>query len=135
MNCPKCLEAMKPVAFEGIEVDRCPRCGGLFFDATELNRLLPLRGAERIDDGRPSTGHELDRIPHVHCPRCLEQGIEIKMITMVDADRPQIRFERCPDCGGSHLDAGEFHELKRNTLVNFLHHRLTKQSERKGVMP
>lgn len=84
MNCPKCLETMKPVAFEGIEVDRCRRCGGLFFDAIKLQSLLPLVGSKRIDTVRPSTSRELDCIPHILCPRCLEHGIEIKMIALVD---------------------------------------------------
>ena len=54
MNCPKCNAAMEKVTFEGVEVDRCTRCGGLWFDFQEQQQLKPLKGAAAIDtsDGR-----------------------------------------------------------------------------------
>jgi Zn-finger nucleic acid-binding protein len=33
MECPKCQARMEVVVFEDMEVDRCVRCGGPWFDA------------------------------------------------------------------------------------------------------
>ena len=32
MDCPKCQARLEPVQYAGVEVDRCVRCGGLWFD-------------------------------------------------------------------------------------------------------
>jgi len=120
MKCPRCLDLMAQVSFADIQVDRCPRCGAIFFDPAELDRLLNLRGSEEVDSGSPETGREWDRVPQIHCPRCLERGKRSLMITLADPDRPGLRFEHCPACGGSFLDAGEFVELKHMRFAEFL---------------
>lgn len=119
MNCPHCLESMTPVSFKGIQVDRCPRCGGLFFDVSELNRLLVMRGAESIDRGILTTRHDVGEAPAIYCPRCLEQGHRKRMITLADADEPDARFDQCPDCGGSFFEAGRFQALQHHTIAEF----------------
>lgn len=126
---------MAPVTFNEIEVDRCPQCGGLFFDATELVRLLSQRGSPIIDQGSRSAGRELDKIPHIHCPRCLDRGINVRMITMVDADQPHIRLERCPACGGTYLDAGEFTDLKHHTMADLVRDLRSGMQHRHGRHP
>lgn len=40
MKCPKCGHDMKEQTFEGVAVDRCTFCEGVFFDAGELDRVL-----------------------------------------------------------------------------------------------
>jgi hypothetical protein len=40
MKCPKCGSDMKEEHLEGIEVDRCTLCNGLYFDHGELETLL-----------------------------------------------------------------------------------------------
>ena len=40
MKCPKCGSDMQVEQLEGIEVDRCTVCDGLFFDQGELETLL-----------------------------------------------------------------------------------------------
>jgi len=40
MKCPKCGSALREEHMEGIEVDRCTVCQGLFFDHGELETLL-----------------------------------------------------------------------------------------------
>ncbi len=60
MTCPKCEGAMEPVEFEGIEVDRCTKCGGLWFDLLEHEDLKALEGSEAIDTGDAAKGRERD---------------------------------------------------------------------------
>lgn len=121
MNCPKCLEPMAQLSVGGVQVDRCPQCGGLYFDATELGRLLTVRGAESIDAGALTWGHEPGEGPALYCPRCVEHGHRARMITLADADEVDARFDRCPACGGSFFDAGRFQALKHHAIGDFLH--------------
>lgn len=39
MRCPKCGMEMVEVEFEGIKVDKCSSCLGVFFDNGELDQL------------------------------------------------------------------------------------------------
>src|SRR4030095_14872022 len=41
MTCPKCnTEPLAAFIIEGVTVDRCPTCAGVWFDARELSQLL-----------------------------------------------------------------------------------------------
>lgn len=40
MRCPKCGHEMAEEEHTGIKIDRCSSCGGVFFDAGELELLL-----------------------------------------------------------------------------------------------
>jgi hypothetical protein len=45
MHCPKCGEELIILAMQGVEVDKCPSCSGLWLDAGELERLVEREGA------------------------------------------------------------------------------------------
>jgi len=47
MKCPKCGHDMATRAIEGIEVDACKTCEGIFFDRGELDALLLKRAEDR----------------------------------------------------------------------------------------
>ena len=40
MRCPKCGQELKEERYHRIQVDRCTRCGGIWFDAGEAESLL-----------------------------------------------------------------------------------------------
>jgi hypothetical protein len=40
MKCPKCGADLKTEDYEGIQVDRCPECLGVWFDAGEAETLI-----------------------------------------------------------------------------------------------
>ena len=115
MHCPKCHSAMDQIQFEGIEVDRCSGCEGLWFDAMEDRDLRGRNGVDRPDVGDPQKGAELDGKAVVDCPRC-----KVRMVRMVDRQYPHIWYESCPVCFGSFFDAGEFKDLKERTLTDLL---------------
>lgn len=106
---------MEKVEFSRIEVDRCTGCKGIWFDAMEEERLAALHGSETIDSGDPATGDAYDRVDRIVCPSCATP-----LIRMVDAAQPHIRFESCKNCCGIFLDAGEFTELKKPTVLGWL---------------
>src|SRR4051812_8502221 len=110
MNCPKWRAAMAKVEFEGVEVDRCTLCDGIWFDALEKEQLRDTpRAAEAIDVGQtPADAGSLKR--HLLCPVC-----KTLMIPMtVHGGPPGLVYESCTVCYGAFMDAGEFRAFARD---------------------
>lgn len=109
-KCPKCSGKLKSVTYAQVEVDRCVKCQGIWFDSLEAEILKNIEGSESLDIGNPEIGDEWDRIDKkLFCPRC-----GTKMIRMLDIDLYSIWYEKCPRCHGVWLDAGEFKRFKHN---------------------
>ena len=115
MNCPKCASPMEKILYQSVEVDRCTGCKGIWFDLMEREMLEALEGSEIIDSGDPAVGELHNKIDKIDCPLCLSP-----LIRMVDQDQPHIWFEKCSDCSGMFLDAGEFKDMKDRTLTDFV---------------
>lgn len=114
MNCPKCKGVMAKVLFEGVEVDRCTFCDGIWFDVLEKEQLKDLQGSEQIDVGKkPADAGDEHR--HLLCPVC-----KTLMITMSVYGHPHLKYESCTVCFGAFFDAGEFREFKKEGIVEVL---------------
>jgi uncharacterized protein len=111
MKCPRCSSAMETVQVEEIQIERCTKCGGLWFDEFELQDLTAKKGSESVD-----TGCAVESAQHsqaqLNCPKC-----STLMLRMVDSQQPHIWYETCETCGGSFMDAGEFRDLKQHNLL------------------
>ena len=57
-KCPKCGSDMNVEKISDIEVEKCPSCGGIFFDRGELEQLLVKREPERRGFFRRLIGFE-----------------------------------------------------------------------------
>lgn len=114
MICPKCHEKLEMISFEGVEVDRCTGCKGLWFDNLEHEKLKKMKGSEAIDIGDPKVGAEADKMGKIDCPKC-----KVAMIRMVDPQQPHIWFESCHLCSGVYFDAGEFRDFKQESFLDF----------------
>lgn len=113
MNCPKCSATMETVTFEEIDVDRCTRCHGIWFDAREQEHLRDKRGSAKIDLEHPGGGgKDFNAIRKINCPVC--KG---PMIAMVDPRQSHIQFESCTVCYGVFLDAGEFKDYNHRSIL------------------
>ncbi|MDY6783766.1 MAG: zf-TFIIB domain-containing protein [Cyanobacteriota bacterium] len=110
MTCPKCSGQLEQTTYAEIEVDRCTKCAGIWFDSQEAEALKTIQGSESLDIGTTNAKSELDaRDRDLPCPRC-----RVAMMRMLDLDRHKIWYECCPKCGGMWLDAGEFRQFKQN---------------------
>lgn len=47
MRCPKCGHEMKEEELQGVRIDRCSFCEGIYFDAGELDQVLLKREDDR----------------------------------------------------------------------------------------
>jgi Zn-finger nucleic acid-binding protein len=108
--CPKCDAPLFILHFNGIDVDFCDRCRGLWLDAGELEALLTRTGA-RADDpllhfqqqpGTQPTGRS-----HL-CPRCDEP---LREITVASHAGQPLTLDRCPRGHGLWFDADELTQL------------------------
>lgn len=110
INCPKCKHELKTIIYENIEVDRCQKCGGIWFDATEAEELKKIKGSEKLDIINPAISYQYNHmIKQINCPRC-----KAKMHKILDIDQYSIWYEQCTKCNGIWLDAGEFTKFKHN---------------------
>jgi PAT family beta-lactamase induction signal transducer AmpG len=114
MRCPKCRADMEQIDVEGIEVDRCTICNGIWFDAGEMDLLKNKQAAAAIDIGDAKTGKQSNAIDSYQCPRC--SGA---MVKVVDPRQTHIWYETCSACHGSYLDAGELRDMSNVTISDF----------------
>lgn len=115
MKCPKCTSTLEQVVYEGIEVDRCTSCKGIWFDIGEMEALRTTKAAASIDVDDTRAGTQMSEIDRYPCPRCSSGA----MVRMVDPKQSHIWYEKCGSCGGSFFDAGEFRDLSENTISDF----------------
>jgi Zn-finger nucleic acid-binding protein len=113
---------METVTYESIEVERCTKCKGLWFDLREQERLRDLEGSEIIDVGSAEEGATYNELGSIECGIC-----HTPMIRMVDADQPHIWYESCPTCYGVFFDAGEFRDYKEKTALGFIKDLMAKE--------
>ncbi len=106
MNCPKCrIDTMTKETHEGIEVDRCPSCKGLFLDHGELDALLEKKMGNTADTlFFSSTSDQMDDVA-AYCPRC-QKDMSVKK------SQGDIRIDMCDSCGGNFLDQGELASIQ-----------------------
>jgi len=106
MNCPKCQTAtLTEVKVEGVAVDRCSECDGIWFDAEELSQLLA-EDAKVVGELRRGSSHgQLDE-KHGRCPR--DSADLLRMYSAIDRS---VTLDACADCHGIWLDGGEFAKL------------------------
>jgi Zn-finger nucleic acid-binding protein len=106
---------MQAVEFDGVEVDRCNNCYGIWFDVGESDWLFGKDAAEALDTGDRDTGRKNNQIVRYRCPRC-NGG----MMRKIDHRRSKIEYEECTSCRGSFFDAGEFTDLIKDSRLRVL---------------
>jgi Zn-finger nucleic acid-binding protein len=104
--CVKCNSILDKANFQGLEVDLCPNCGGLWLDRGEITRaaklpeaeLARLRGLLQGQAGPPPVPTE-NKAP---CPACTGSLSEVVLGT--------VHVDYCGQCHGIFLDRGELED-------------------------
>ncbi len=102
------------VEFDDIELDACPDCKGIWFDAQELRELFELVGApEYLQD----LEGQLERLAHSSarrsCPRCREL---IEPVRAPMSEGSELILDECPRGHGLWFDQGELEALFASLL-------------------
>lgn len=99
-----------------IEVDRCPRCGGIWLDAGELTRLKANRALAAGLDGGPARG--VSRRHLIGAPRCPRDGTAMHLAR--DLEQAHVKVEQCAGCRGIFLDSGELRDVTDTTIREWI---------------
>ena len=96
---------MNPEVYEGIEIDRCPACKGIYLDSGELKEIISKNMGNTADTLKFSaTSDHMDKVSAV-CYRCNREMEEIR-------GPGDVKIDLCPGCDAVFLDQGEFATLQ-----------------------
>lgn len=108
LRCPAlaCGGTLRSESAHGVTVDRCDRCGGMWFDAHELDRWL----ADYYPDLPQPPEHRIPRrgVGGRPCPRCHKP--------MDTAGWTGLVLDRCPECHGIFAEAPELSTMEHESL-------------------
>ncbi|MBI3270974.1 MAG: zf-TFIIB domain-containing protein [Planctomycetes bacterium] len=135
LACPRCTVPFESIRIEDVAVDRCARCGGLWFDVNELDRVLakgmnalksvvplpesappPAPAATPAAEGAgapapipgaaPPTAPTVSPAAKLLCPVCA-----VLLMTIKTNQEPRFEVHACKVCYGRWVDSAEFHKL------------------------
>ena len=105
MKCPACKEPLREKGAGGMTLDVCyGGCGGIWFDAHELERVDARAATSLHTIWQAPPGRAANLAEARMCPRCPQQALDRKWFS----DLKKVEIDQCPKCGGIWLDAGEF---------------------------
>ena len=108
MNCTGCQNPMITAELDDVEVDFCPRCGGIWLDAGEIEILLgdKQKSAAAIYSFRHAQNRPEKKRK---CPICLKR---MEKIAAGPADEA-VLLDRCVKGDGLWFDRGELEQIIR----------------------
>jgi len=106
MDCPVCKTAMITFELEGVEVDFCNDCNGIWLDAGELEQLLgnPLQAEQLINSFK--VDKNCSEKPR-KCPICLKKMKKI----IINISEPLLLIDKCAKSHGLWFDKGELQDI------------------------
>jgi Zn-finger nucleic acid-binding protein len=105
MKCSKCGNDLTRKNLEGVEIDECTKCGGIWFDEDELRKAKDNKDADLnwLDFDVLKSPQRINTEENIYkCPKCNVNMEKIKY------DKSNIIIDYCPSCRGIWLDKGEF---------------------------
>ncbi|MEE9270202.1 MAG: zf-TFIIB domain-containing protein [Candidatus Krumholzibacteria bacterium] len=105
MNCPGCNYPLIVLEVEGVEIDHCLACSGVWLDAGELGLLLA--DAANKDELMQSLAAGVQgKEKKIRCPICR------KHLEKVDyGTEKKVRLDKCPNNDGLWFDRGELLDM------------------------
>ena len=114
MQCPRDGTQLSEVRIAGIELDKCHKCDGIWFDPTELEQFRDAGDAdieEKLEQKYSDPAFE-EAAPrgYMKCPRCEDGRLQELSYTYSDPQDP-VRVDRCNTCFGYWLDDSELDRI------------------------
>jgi carbonic anhydrase len=94
-HCPTCSLPMRVTVLDGVEIESCPKCKGVWLDSGELDRL---------------GGFAMERGRRLFCPSC---SVLMSLTVLRD-----VEIDYCTSCEGTWLDKGEVECLTGHDVVH-----------------
>ena len=120
IKCPHCSQELKTEEIEEyinenmnwkVEVDKCDKCGGIWLDKGELEKLDGLIKPVLVEFRKVPEAEE--QIKRITCPKCLTS----RTMEKVESDRDKkVTMDICPDCRGIWLDGGELEAIRQESI-------------------
>jgi len=108
MKCPKCKsEDLKEIKINGVKIDRCEHCGGLWFDRDELRIVRDHRDKNLswLDFDLWKNNDKLTVSSKSNCPR------DGKPLFKIKCGNTDIMVDICLECHGVWLDKNELDKI------------------------
>lgn len=111
MQCPRSDGELKELEIDGVVIDICESCGGVWFDANEL---------EKFDEAHEESGQKLldlmaqyhtDGLDHAQTLKN-PRDTKITLVRRYYSPKEEIEIDECPVTGGLWLDAGELSKIR-----------------------
>jgi len=114
--CPACKEPLIVFELDGVEIDRCLRCGGTWLDDGELDHLARTGGPAGDPLEKALSGADAGRAGERKCVRC---STTMRLLTVQSID-----IDRCPRGHGIWFDKSELEAIlgahKEGGIAKFL---------------
>jgi len=111
LDCPRCKLALVPETYEGVAVDLCKECWGVWLDTGELETILQLEQLhfspeekKLVLEGRSARAKAQNK--PVGCPKC-----SVRMERLFLDPEVYLVIDRCPR-HGVWLDTGEIKAIQ-----------------------
>lgn len=109
MDCIACKNPLVVLELEGVEIDYCLECSGLWLDAGELELLI--QNTEERETFLASIKESPSaKEAHRNCPICAK-----KMRKVLCGESQKIQLDECPKNHGLWCDGGELETILRAT--------------------
>ena len=105
MTCPACKQPMIVLEIEGIEIDHCIGCGGVWLDGGELELLLD--AADTRDRLMAKlAGNIAAKERKLRCPLCKKKMDKVRY-----GDKEPVVLDKCGSGHGLWFDKGELQDV------------------------
>jgi Zn-finger nucleic acid-binding protein len=101
--CPACKEPLIVFELDGVEIDRCLRCGGTWLDSGEIDQLARLGGGAKDSLETALSTATGPRSGERRCVRC---SSKMQVVTV-----QSVEIDRCPRGHGNWFDRNEIETL------------------------
>jgi len=117
MDCPHCKSPMFVMEYDGLELDHCPACRGVWFDSGELALLFADAGDHAHPELVPGVLHGLPAARSTErkrrCPACGKAMGKVNI-----GPRRRVLADACVFGHGLFFDHGEVADLARDMPFN-----------------
>lgn len=96
MDCPRCSVEMSDIARDDATLHRCAECGGLWVDATDINKMLLHANLPALSAlGGFANPDEISGM----CPAC-----NVDLVVVEGGEKRSVSYDTCESCGGIWVD-------------------------------